>query len=85
MRPYVPWMTRSDDVILEFLDEKAIAAPPLVIAFNTDISHPTVQRRSKELRENGLLHRYEEPRGYLKITEKGRKYLRGDLEADDLL
>jgi len=78
-------MTKSDDVILEFLDEKGIAAPPMVISFNVDgISYPTVQRRVAELAANALLKRYDDPQGYVEITDKGRKYLRGDLDPDEL-
>jgi predicted transcriptional regulator len=85
MRPVVSWMTRSDDAILEFYDEKDISAPPLVVSFNlSGVSHPTVKRRVKELSDRGLLKRYEEPRGFYEITDKGRSYLRGELEADEL-
>lgn len=79
------WMTKSDDVILEFLDEKDIAAPPMVISFNVGgISYPTVQRRTAELVGAGLLRKHDEPQGYVEITDKGRAYLRGDLDASDL-
>lgn len=85
MRPVVSWMTRSDDAILEFLDRHDIALPPMVIAFNVEgVSYPTVQRRTKLLVDNGLLKRYEEPQGYLEISDHGRAYLRGDLDAEDL-
>jgi predicted transcriptional regulator len=85
MRPVVSWMTKSDDVILEFLEEKDIAVPPMVISFNVSgVSYPTVQRRVKELADNGLVTRYDDPQGYVEITEKGRAYLRGDLDASDL-
>lgn len=78
-------MTKSDDVILEFLDEKDIAAPPMVISFNVDgISYPTVQRRTAELVKAGLLRKHDEPQGYVEITDKGRTYLRGDLDGSEL-
>lgn len=78
-------MTKSDDIILEFYNEKDIAAPPTVVSFNINgISHVTVKRRLPMLAEHGLLERYEEPHGYYEITEKGREYLRGELDAEEL-
>lgn len=79
------WMTGSDDPILEFLDEHDIAVPPLVISHNVDgLSYPTVQRRAAKLVRAGLLRRHDDPQGYLEITDLGRAYLRGTVEAEDL-
>lgn len=84
-RPVVSWMTKSDDAILELLDESGIAIPPTAIAFNIgNISRPTVDRRLPNLEAAGLVKRYDKPQGYTEITEKGRKYLAGDLDEDDL-
>lgn len=85
MRPVVSWMTKSDDAILEFLDETGIAIPPTAIAFNLEkISRPTVDRRLPKLEGAGLVKRYEDPRGYYEITNRGRAYLAGDLDAEEL-
>lgn len=85
MRPVVDWMTQSDDRILEFLDEKDIALPPLAISFNLhSVSNPTVHRRLDVLTDNGLIKKYEEPQGYYEIADRGRAYLRGELDADEL-
>jgi len=84
-RPVVSWMTRSDDAILELLNDSGIAIPPTAIAFNIEnVSRPTVDRRLPKLESAGLVMRYEEPKGYTEITEKGRKYLSGDLNASNL-
>jgi DNA-binding transcriptional ArsR family regulator len=84
-RPVVSWMTKSDDAILELLGEAGIAIPPTAIAFNIEnISRPTVDRRLPKLEEAGLVKRYEEPQGYTEITEQGRQYLSGDLDASEL-
>lgn len=81
----VSWMTKSDDAILELLDESNLTIPPMAIAFNIEnVSRPTVDRRLPKLEEAGLVKRYDEPRGYTEITHKGRAYLEGDLNADDL-
>jgi len=84
MRPVVPWMTKSDDAILELLEETDIALPPAAISFNIDVSHPTVRRRLPKLLEHGLVRKADEDKGYYVITEKGRQYLAGDLDASSL-
>jgi DNA-binding transcriptional ArsR family regulator len=78
-------MTKSDDAILELLDECGIAIPPRAIAFNIEnVSEPTVSRRLPKLEKAGLVKRFSDPQGYSKITEKGRDYLRGELDASEL-
>ena len=84
MRPVVSWMTKSDDAILELLSETDIALPPAVISFNIEVSHPTVRRRLPMLLEHKLVRKADEDKGYYEITEKGRKYLVGDLDASEL-
>ena len=85
MRPVVSWMTKSDDAILELLAESGIAIPPRAIAFNIqNVSRPTIDRRLPKLEEAGLVKRYEDPQGYTEITDRGREYLAGELDADDL-
>lgn len=84
MRPLVSWMTRSDDAILELLATAGLALPPAVIAFNADVSRPTVQRRLKKLLAHGLVEKAEPSRGYYRITDLGESYLAGDVDADDL-
>lgn len=84
MRPVVSWMTKSDDAILELLFETDIALPPAVISFNIEVSHPTVRRRLPKLLEHDLVRKADEDKGYYEITEKGRKYLAGDLDASEL-
>ena len=79
------WMTKSDDAILELLDECGIAIPPRAIAFNVDnVSRPTIDRRLPKLEDAGLVERYTDPQGYTRITNRGRAYLVGELDASDL-
>ena len=82
MRPRVEWMTRADDYILEFLQEKDILATPRVISVNIDYSHQYVNERMKPLREHDLIET--EGDGIYRIADKGRVYLAGDLDAADL-
>lgn len=85
MRPLVSWMTKSDPIILEFFEETTIAMPPAVVSYNLQgVSHPTVKRRLPVLEEHGLVTKVDENRGYYRITDRGREYLAGDLDADDL-
>ena len=85
MRPLVSWMTKSDPAILEFFAETGVAMPPAVVSYNIDgVSHPTVKRRLPVLVENELLEKVDDKRGYYRITDLGREYLAGELEAEDL-
>ncbi|MBP1921838.1 DNA-binding transcriptional ArsR family regulator [Halorubrum alkaliphilum] len=85
MRPLVSWMTKSDPAILELLEESDLEIPPAVISHNIDgVSHPTVKRRLPVLDDHGLVAKAPEKRGYYHITDRGRAYLAGDLNADDL-
>jgi DNA-binding MarR family transcriptional regulator len=85
MRPVVSWMTKSDDAILELLDECGIAIPPRAIAFNVgNVSRPTIDRRLPKLEDAGLVERYDDPQGYTRITDRGRAYLSGEIDANEL-
>jgi predicted transcriptional regulator len=84
MRPRVSWMTRADDTILEFFEETGIEAPPAVVEHNIDFSITHVRRRMRELESEGLLEKVDEEKGYYAITVRGRAYLAGDLDADEL-
>jgi predicted transcriptional regulator len=85
MRPLVDWMTKSDPAILELFKETGIAMPPAVVSYNIQgVSHPTVKRRLPVLVDNGLLEKVEDQKGYYAITNRGRAYLAGELDADDL-
>ena len=78
-------MTKSDPAILEFFEETEIAMPPAVVSYNiTGVSHPTVKRRLPILAEHGLLAKVDDSKGYYQITDRGRAYLEGDLDAEDL-
>lgn len=82
MRPRVPWMTSADNRVLEFLDEKDIVATPHVISANIDYSQQYVNERLRILDHNDLV---ENTGGALyRITDRGRAYLSGELDADDL-
>lgn len=72
----------TDDYILEVLDS-GLGLTPAVIAWNIDKGRTTVQKRLTPLASAGLIERVDE-KGYYKLTDDGRAYLEGDLDADDL-
>ena len=82
MRPRVEWMTRADDYILEFFEDTGIIATPHVVAANIDYSRQYVNRRVRRLAEHELVENTGD--GLYRITDRGREYLAGDLEAADL-
>jgi len=75
-------MTSADNRILEFLDEKDIVATPQVIAANIDYTRQYVNKRIRILAQNELVEKNDEP--LYQITERGRQYLEGELDVDDL-
>ncbi|WP_455449789.1 transcriptional regulator [Natrinema thermotolerans] len=97
MRPRVPWMNEVDDSILEFLDSlevdgHPVALKPGAVRYNLvdefellNKSLSTFSRRMDRLADHGLLEKTEDRKGSpYKITDKGRAYLRGELDAEDL-
>lgn len=86
-RPRVDWMTRADDAILEFLlneGNQSIVANPTTVEANIDYKISHVRGRLRALQEGGLVEYYDEDRGLYQITDRGRAYLNGDLDAEDL-
>jgi predicted transcriptional regulator len=74
-------MARLDDPILEALD-KGLVLSPSIIAYNIDASRGGVANRLSELVSHGLVNKIE--RGKYEITDHGRAYLQGDLDAEEL-
>ena len=74
-------MTPMDDRVLEVLDAGLVLSPT-IIAYNIDKSREAVGRRLSELSEAGLVNRIE--RGRYEITDRGRAYLAGELDVEEL-
>jgi len=81
MRPRVEWMNQTDNRILELLDESNLILSPAVTAVNLDYSRNWVSRRMSKLEDADLIEKVNG--SYYQITDRGRAYLEGDLEADD--
>jgi len=80
-------MTRADDAILEFLlndGNRPIVANPSTVEANVEYKISHVRRRLRALEEGDLVEYYDEDRGLYRITDLGRAYLAGELDADDL-
>lgn len=75
-------MTQADDRILETLESSDLTLTPRVLAENTDYSRNYINKRMKELRESGLVVRVGD--GFYEISDRGRAYLAGELNAEDL-
>jgi predicted transcriptional regulator len=75
-------MNQTDDRILELLDESGLELSPVVISRNIDYSRSWVSQRLTGLVDASLVSVADG--SYYSITKKGRDYLAGDLDADDL-
>jgi len=82
MRPRVEWMNQTDDRILELLDESDLILSPSVIAKNLEYTRNWISKRLSLLVNAGLIEQVDE--GYYVITDRGRAYLGGELDSDDL-
>ena len=82
MRPRVDWMNQTDDRILELLDESDLILTPAVMARNLDYTRNWVSRRVGKLESAGLVEPIDS--GYYRISERGRAYLEGEIDADEL-
>jgi predicted transcriptional regulator len=82
MRARVDWMTQADERVLEFLYEKEIIASPSVIGANIDYTGEYISRRCRKLADAGLVQ-LADATNY-RITEKGERYLNGDLDTSEL-
>jgi len=75
-------MTQADDRLLETLEESGLILSPRILAENTDYSRHYVSERLAILLEGSLVQKEDE--GLYQITERGRQYLAGDLDAEYL-
>lgn len=78
----IPWFSPIDYEILLFFDDHDIYATPKVISANIDYDRQYTSKRCRRLEDAGLLRKVDS--GLYELSEKGRSYLAGDLDADDL-
>ena len=83
MRKSTDWMTIWDDRIMEIIrDGGPTSASELSKEKYIRTSRPNISRRLNKLADHGLLHRL--PNGVYSLTEKGEKYLDGELDVSEL-
>jgi len=79
----VEWMKPSDRPILEELAEYGGWMTPKGLSLNLPYTSNWTGQRLRALVNHGLAERHEEVAGY-RITERGRKFLASEIDADDL-
>jgi len=90
VRDRATWMNKASIPILELLAESDLALPASTITHNlnralTDApSRATVFRAIEPLEEHGLIRPTGGDSTHYEVTEKGRQYLAGDLDASEL-
>lgn len=77
-------MNTASDPVLEFLDEMDIAAPVSVMDIDLDVSRRSISRAIPELEAHGLIEANDDYTTHYQITDLGREYLRGEIDAADL-
>jgi predicted transcriptional regulator len=82
MRPRVEWMNQTDDRILELLAESDLILTPAVIGKNLEYTRNWISRRIGKLEDASLVEPVDS--GYYRITDRGRAYLSGEIDADEL-
>jgi Mn-dependent DtxR family transcriptional regulator len=75
-------MTQADDRLLESLEGSNLVLSPRILAVNTDYSRHYVSERLAILLDAELVEKEDE--GLYRITERGRAYLSGEIDADYL-
>ena len=81
------WMTPADRAILERLendDRDELVLTPALIAANSDYARTTVREHLGQLLGHGLVEYYDEDRTIYQLSERGRDYLVGELDASEL-
>ncbi|ELY79883.1 winged helix-turn-helix domain-containing protein [Natrinema pallidum] len=81
MRKRADWMVKADEIILEIL-EGGLMLGPTAIAKNGDLSRQHVTNRLSILVAYEFVERVED--GYYRITDRGRLWLEGEIDASEL-
>jgi DNA-binding transcriptional ArsR family regulator len=80
-------MTEVDISIIEYLlneGNRELIANPKVIAVNIDYSPNTVREHMRPLRETKLVEYYDESDGLYQISNRGRRYISGELSDEEV-
>lgn len=83
MHSRVDWLKPSDWTIVSEIENYGGWIKPASLSLNLPYTREHVARRCKVLAEHGLLERHEDTPAY-RITDMGRDYISGDLDAEGL-
>jgi len=78
----VRWMSPIDYEILLFFEKHDISVSPKVLGANIDYDRQYTSKRCRRLLDEGILQKDEN--GLYRLSEKGRQFLAGDLDAEEL-
>ncbi|WP_135823047.1 helix-turn-helix domain-containing protein [Halostella litorea] len=76
-------MNKASDPVLEFLHEHEIGVPIGVLNNELNEGRGTIADALDEMLDRGFVKKDEDYSSYYRITERGRKYLDGEIDADD--
>mgnify|MGYP000093604441 CR=1 FL=1 len=83
MRLSAEWSTLADERVIEFLQEHKSGSPTQMAKHeNIHFTRSYVHKRCKILADYGLIEDY--GNGVYIITDEGKEYLDGDLDAQNL-
>jgi len=84
MHNRVEWLKPSDYPIVDEIGDYGGWMKPATLALNLPYSRNHISRRCLVLVEHEILERYDDETAAYRITYRGRAYLSGDLDADEL-
>ncbi|WP_330633631.1 hypothetical protein [Halocatena halophila] len=87
----LPWMTRVDLHLIEFLSDHDIVFTPRMMFINLERelseldapSYSQIKRRILFLTDANILEQYRDERGHYLLTDLGTRLIREDLREDD--
>ena len=74
-------MNKASDPVLEFLNEHDIGVPIGTLDNNINAARQTIDDALSELEDRGFVKRDENYSSHYRITDRGRKYLDGQIDA----
>ncbi|NHN40068.1 ArsR family transcriptional regulator [Halorubellus sp. JP-L1] len=81
-------MTPVDRDILELFENQGgsdeLRLTPRVVAANTDWGRDAIRKHLLTLRDADLLEYYDEDAGLYQLSERGRAYLAGEVDVEEL-
>jgi Mn-dependent DtxR family transcriptional regulator len=76
-------MNQASDPVLEFLREYDIGVPIGTLDNNLQSSRPTIAKALEDLEDRGFVKRDPNYSSHYRITDRGRKYLKGNIDANN--